>query len=384
MRKGVKRIAATALVAMGLCQPSMASDLPTVMNWTAYEVGSSAHSQAVAIGNMLKEKEGVTVRILPGRNDVSRMSPLANGRADLCSCGASIYLAQEGLDPFQGKNWGPKPVRSVMMAFSPVGMIMATQEDRGIGSLAEMKGKRVSYIKGGSQNVITDAYLAAAGLTWDDVTRVDFDSYVSSVDGLINGQVDAAIAFSVSPVMQKVASAPGGLRWLPLDHTAEDKWSRFFEVIPYMVKTKTRLGAGIEKGSSIDAAMYPYPILATLDGQVSNETVEALVASMDRNFESFKDDAPGASGWAIDMQQTSWVVPFHDGAVAYLKSVGKWSDADQANNDALIERQGVLAKAWSDYTAEKGDLDGEDFTAGWLEARSAALTAAGMPMNVSQ
>ena len=41
-------------------------DLPNIMSWTAYTVGTSGYAQAVAIGNMLRTKHNVTVRVLPG------------------------------------------------------------------------------------------------------------------------------------------------------------------------------------------------------------------------------------------------------------------------------------------------------------------------------
>ena len=54
--------------------------LPGTLTWTAYDVGSGGYNQAVAIGNALKNKLGVDLRVLPGKNDVSRNIPLRDGR----------------------------------------------------------------------------------------------------------------------------------------------------------------------------------------------------------------------------------------------------------------------------------------------------------------
>ena len=51
------------------------SAFPRQMAWTAYNLGSTGYNQAVAIGAMLREKFGVTLRVIPGQNDVSRLLP---------------------------------------------------------------------------------------------------------------------------------------------------------------------------------------------------------------------------------------------------------------------------------------------------------------------
>jgi hypothetical protein len=77
------------------------------------------------------------------------------------------------------------------------------------------------------------------------------------------------------------------------------------------------------------------------------------------------------------------VVPFHPGAVKALQEAGQWSPEDQAHNDGLIKRQGVLAAAWKGYagSAPSGD---KDFLDGWMAARAAALQKANMPNGFAQ
>ena len=65
------------------------SPFPRQMAWTAYNLGSTGYNQAVAIGAMLREKFGVTLRVIPGQNDVSRLLPLKTGRVDFTVNGVS-------------------------------------------------------------------------------------------------------------------------------------------------------------------------------------------------------------------------------------------------------------------------------------------------------
>lgn len=356
-------------------------DLPKLMNWTAYTVGTSAHGQAVAIGNMLRTNYGVTVRILPARNDISRLKPLLSGRARVCSCGVGMYLAQEGLRAFAAKEWGPQPARIMMMSYSPIGFMMATQNDRGINKISDLAGKRVSYVRSGAtQNDITEAKLASAGLSWKDVKRVEFGSYVDSINGLVNGQVDSIIALTVSPAMRKIAASPDGIKWLPLPHTDKNAWSKFLTAAPYFIKTKVRFGAGIKKGSTIDGAMYPYPLLLSV-GDFSSKHAYSLTKAMVDRYDDYKANAPGARGWSIKAQKLQWVLPYHEGSVRYFKEAGIWSSAAQAHNNALIARQDVLVSAWKKYKAANSRLESDAYKTGWMKARADALKGAGLPLH---
>jgi len=53
-----------------------------------------------------------------------------------------------------------------------------------------------------------------------------------------------------------------------------------------------------------------------------------------------------------------------------------WTDAHQANNEANLARQDVLAKAWKNYAAEAEGRPEEEFVKGWQSARVSALEKA--------
>ena len=65
-----------AVAALALSASAFAQKLPDQITWTAYDVGSGGYNQAVAVGNALKNKQNITLRVLPGKNDVSRTVPL--------------------------------------------------------------------------------------------------------------------------------------------------------------------------------------------------------------------------------------------------------------------------------------------------------------------
>jgi len=81
--------------------------LPRTMAWSAYNLGTTGYNQAVAIGKVLKDKHGVNLRVIPGKNDISRLLPLKKGRVQFTATGVATYFAQEGMFQFAHRNWGP-------------------------------------------------------------------------------------------------------------------------------------------------------------------------------------------------------------------------------------------------------------------------------------
>ncbi|MEP2612465.1 MAG: C4-dicarboxylate ABC transporter substrate-binding protein, partial [Marinobacter alexandrii] len=145
-------------------------ELPSTLAMTAYGTGSAGYSQMVSIGNLLQNEYGTSVRILPGENDVSRMTPLRTGRVPLCACGIASYYGSEGVLMFADENWGPQPIRVITTSIASFGLGIAVAGDIGVESPEDLRGKRVSWIRGDDAlNLGTEAYLAFGGLTWDDV-----------------------------------------------------------------------------------------------------------------------------------------------------------------------------------------------------------------------
>ena len=352
---------------------NFAPEFPRTMSWSAYNLGTTGYNQAVGIGKALKDNYNVNLRVLPGKNDVSRLLPLQRGRVQFSANGVATYFGQEGVFQFAGKTWGPMRLRLVMASHGDSNQALGVANDLGIKSYADLRGKRVPYVRGApALNVTTEAFLACGGLTWDDVERVDFPGYNAMWTGIVNGQVDAAYATTVSGPTRKLEASPRGIFWPPAPHDDAGCWQRMDGVVPFMQKHMATRGAAISEDNPHEGATYPYPMLITLAGQ-DEQLVHDLAKAIHIHYEEYKNADPGSIGWAMERQNFQWVVPFHEGAVRYFKSIGVWSDAEDAHNSRLIQRQSVLATAWQAHQAE----DPDDFSAAWMVRRAAALDAAG-------
>ncbi|MCH8503448.1 MAG: TAXI family TRAP transporter solute-binding subunit [Ectothiorhodospiraceae bacterium] len=352
-------------------------ELPRTLTMTAFGTGSGGYTMMAGVGTVLQER-GTSVRILPADTDVERMTPLRTGRVDYCSCAVATYFASEGVLMFAGSDWGPQPVRVVTTAVGAFGVGLGVAGDIGVETPADLRGKRIAYIRGaGPMNHNAEAYLAFGGLTWDDVEKVTFPGYGRAWDGIIDNQADAAITVTNAPPPQRLAASPRGIAWPRLDPDDTEGWERMQAVGPHFQPQTFTSGAGISEDNPWQGATFPYPIM-TVKADLEDAKVAPLIRFFTEEYDSYKGTAPGNEGFALERQNMKWVVPFHDAVLEYYKEIGVWTDDMQEHQDMLVQRQEVLQNAWAEYTDSNAPSDEEQFIAGWMEARAAALESAGM------
>lgn len=375
MYKTMKILGLGAIIALSATAVQAADvKLPAQMTWTAYGTSSTGYQQSVAIGNMLKKNFNSQVNVKTGKNDIARMLPIKSRKADFCACGIALYFAQEGVFEFAGKTWGPQEIRMVFASIGGAGIGLAVAKDTGVTHYKDMKGKRVAWVRSApALNQNATSALSFGGLTWDDVKKVEFGGFKAALDGIINGQVDAAASSSVSPHISRIEASPRGVAYLDMDHNDAAGWKRLQGTAPWMQKHMATQGPGFSKDTPWEGSGYFYPVLLTNSDHDSG-TVYNLVKAIDTSYDDFSKSAPGVDGWARDRQGFQWVIPWHDGAIQYWKEVGVWTAEMDAHQATVVKRQKTLVAAFAAYKAKPAD----DFKAGWMKARAAALSAAGM------
>lgn len=362
-------------------QSSVAADaveFPKTVAWSAYPTGTGGYSQAVALGNILQRQYSTNLRVIPGRNDVSRLATLRAGRVHFSAGGSESVYAQEGILNFASRIWGPQPVRALLSNYSDAcSFSFATAADANINSVADMKGKRMTFVQGApSLNNATAALLSYANLTWDDVVPVEVGGYNASIDAVLNNRADAAGGACNSPPFLRIEASPRGLKWPEFPHDDEEAVARVRARLPWYVPHIAIEGPTIgPDGIEVFSSAYPFLVgLADSDETLVYSTVKVMI----EHFDEYKGNAPGANGWAMDRQKFEQAfVPYHPGAIRYFKEIGVWSDSAEETNNRNLHRQSVLQAAWEAFlpTAPEGY---SEFEQAWLVAREAALTEAGL------
>lgn len=356
--------------------------LPNQISWTAYGTTSSGYAQSVGIGQMLKKNYGTGLRVIPGKNDVSRMVPLRSGQSPICACGVAAYMAAEGTHMFGTKKWGPMRLYSLFNNIGNTGFQLVVAGDAGIKTPADLKGKRVTWVKGApALNINTAGVLAFGGLTWDDVKKVVVPGWKQSAEAVINGQADATFGSTVSGAYNKLAASPRGLFWTTFPHAEKEAWQRSIDTAPWRAPAMIKNAIDGKKNTSgnmpFEGSTQPYPIFVATS-KASDDVGYGLTKAVMENFDQIKDAGPAMGGYQLSRQNLKWVFPIHPGAIKYYKEKGLWTDDVEKHHQANLRRQDVLAAAWKDYMGANKDKADEAFVKGWQAARVAALKKAGM------
>ncbi|MEC8859021.1 MAG: TAXI family TRAP transporter solute-binding subunit [Pseudomonadota bacterium] len=379
--RGITTLLAPLILTLGFAgtvsaQQPAPPELPGQLAWTAYNLGTTGYNQSVAIGAMLRDRYNITLRVIPGQNDVSRLLPLVSNRVQFSANGVATYFAQEGVYQFADPQWGPQALQLLMTSNGLSNQAVAVAADTGVTTFAELRGRRVPFVRAApALNISMEAYLACGGLTWDDVERVDFPGYEAMWEGVINGDVDVAFGTTVSGPTRRLEASPRGIAWLPAPHDDEACWQGMHSVAPYFTRHMATRGPGISDEQPQEAGTYPYPALIAQSTQ-DEEMVYWMTRVIHENFDDFKDADPGAIGWQLERQVFDWVVPYHAGAVRYWREIGVWTDELEAHNQSLLERQRVLAEAWQEAESA-GIRDRDEFSEHWQQLRAQRLEAAG-------
>lgn len=362
-------------------RPLPGISLPRTMVWTAYPTGTTGYAQAVAIGSVLQNLYNVSLRVLPGRNDVSRLEPVRLGRASLTLSGTEPITAQEGQRNFGSRDWGPQPFRVILHSRSDAcSFAIQVPRDSEIRHPRDLRGRRVPYVMGAAApNAGFEFYLRYANLTWNDVQRVEIGGFMAMIEAFIDGRLDAKWNACHSATLHRVAQSPRGFRLLEFPHADREAVARVSAEAPWFRPHVARSAVGIDLGErGAEVFSSAYPIMAALPTKDADH-VYSLVKIMDRHHQVYRAAAPGMEGWQMDRQREeieNSFAPFHDGAIRYFREIGLWTATAQRNHDRRLERQQVLQRTWEGYV-RNAPRDNAEFQTGWMHARYDALVRAG-------
>lgn len=355
---------------MALCGLSAsAQELPNTMVWTSYDVGSAGYAEASAIADAFGKQFGTRVRIQPSGSGIGRLQPLLQGRADYAFLATEAFFMSEGAFDFATPEWGPRELRAV--AGRPAGITLIAAGDAGIETVADARGKRIAFVAGNpSVNVKCEAILAFGGLTLDDVEVVTFPTYASAMSSMTRNESDATCTTPTTSQLYELAESPRGIHYAPLEADNAEGWEGLLKVLPIMGPSDEDVAAGLEEGEIAKMAAYRYPVITTTVEKSADE-VYAFIKGLDETYDLYKDGTATMARWTLEKSGKPAIdVPFHEGAVRYLKEKGIWTEEDDAWNEKRTQRMNALVEAWGSFKSENEGLSEEDFAAAWMARRA--------------
>lgn len=255
------------------------------------------------------------VQVQATKASVENLNLLQQGKGEIgFSLGDSVKMAVEG-NADAGFKAPLDKLRGVAAVYPNFIQIVASK-DSGIATLADLKGKAISVgaPKSGTE-LNARAILAAAGMSYEDMGKVEYLPFAESVELMKNRQLDATLqsaGLGVASLKDLATSLPITVVAVPQD-VAEKLGS------PYIAH---EIPAATYQGQ--DAAV---PTVAVINYLVTHADVpEEVVYQMTKLTFDKKADLvaahKAAEGINLDTAIDGMPVPLHPGAERFYKEAG--------------------------------------------------------------
>ena len=270
----------------------------------------------VALSKIYGEKiPGVRPTVQATKASVENLVLLQQGKGELAfTLGDSLDAAWKG-DEEAGFKAPLKKLRGVTAIYPNYVQIVASKES-GIKTLADLKGKRLSVgaPKSGTE-LNARAILAAAGLSYKDLGKVEYLPFAESVELMKNRQLDATLqsaGLGVASLRDLATSVE--ITMVEVPAAVVDKAGPPFVKVSIPANTYTGQTTAVPA-----AAVVNY--LVTHDG-VKEETVYQMTKAIYENLADLTAAHAAARAIKLESALEGMPVPLHPGAARYFKEKG--------------------------------------------------------------
>lgn len=311
--KFAKTLAALALATSA----AVAHAAPQFINIVTGGTSGVYYPLGVALSQVVgKELPDAKLSVQATKASVENTNLLHTGRGELGFALADAIADAWAGNPEAGFNAPLKKLRAVA-AIYPNYIHLVASADSGIKTLADLKGKRISVGAPRSGNELNArAILTAAGLSYEDFSRVEHLPFGESVELMKNRQIDATLL-------------SGGLGVAAIrDLTTSVK----VVFVPIPADVVARIGNPAYQSGAIPAKTYDGQeqdlatvsirnVLFTHEG-VSDDVVFAITKSLFGNLDHLVSAHAAARGISKEQATNGLPVPLHPGAERYYREAG--------------------------------------------------------------
>lgn len=270
----------------------------------------------VALSEIYGQKiEGARTQVQATKASVENLNLLQAGRGEIAfSLGDSLRDGWEGNKEagFPGKL---DKLRGIAAIYPNYVQIVASKES-GITTLEELKGKSLSVGAPASGTELNArAIFAAAGLTYQDLGKIEYLPFAESVELIKNRQLDSTLqsaGLGVASLRDLATSVPINVVAVPAEVVEKIG-------APFMAVT---IPAGTYEGQAGDVPTAAVGNFLVSHEGVSEETAYQMTKLLFENLDKLA--AAHAAAKAIDVKKAvdGMPVPLHPGAERYYREVG--------------------------------------------------------------
>jgi len=260
--------------------------------------------------------EGSKTSVQATKASVENLNLLQAGRGELAlALGDSVADAWNGVEE-AGFKAPLKKLRAIAGTYPNYIQIVASKES-GIKTLADLKGKTISVgaPKSGTE-LNARAIFKAAGLSYDDMAKVEFLPYAESVELIKNRQLDATLQSSglgMAAIRDLAATLPITFVSVPADVTAK---------IGNAAYQPASIPAGTYDGQDADVPTVAITNILVSHEDVSEEVAYQMTKLMFDNLERLGNAHSAAKDIKLETAAKNLPIPLHPGAERFYKEAG--------------------------------------------------------------
>lgn len=260
--------------------------------------------------------EGSKTSVQATKASVENLNLLQAGRGELAfALGDSVADAWNGLED-AGFKTPLKKLRAIAGTYPNYIQIVASEES-GITTLDDLKNKRISVgaPKSGTE-LNARAILKAAGLSYEDMGKVEFLPYAESVELIKNRQLDATLQSSglgMAAIRDLAATLPVTFVAIPANVVARIDNAAYQEgTIP----------AGTYDGQNKDIPTVTITNILVSHDDVPDEVAYQMTKLMFDNLDRLGNAHSAAKDIKLEGAAKGLPIPLHPGAERFYKEAG--------------------------------------------------------------
>jgi uncharacterized protein len=246
---------------------------------------------------------------------VENLNLLQSGRGEIAfTLGDSLKLAWEG-DADAGFKKKLDKLRGIAGIYPNYIQIVASK-DSGIASLEDLKGKRLSVgaPKSGTE-INARTILGAAGLSYDDLGKVEYLPFAESVELMKNRQLDATLqsaGLGVASIRDLASSI--AITVIPVPAALVEQIGA-----PYVAAT---IPAGTYTGQDQDVPTAAVVNFLVTQDEVPDEVAYLMTKTLFDHLDTLVAAHAAAKGIKLENALKGMPVPLHPGAERFYKEKG--------------------------------------------------------------
>lgn len=284
--------------------------------------GSFTNSIGAAVAKVVVEHAKMRATVTPQQSH--GQEAVNDGSAELSLASLSdVQQYVTGTVDWVGK--GKHPDIRVITRLIPIRTAGFVRKDSPIKSLAELKGKRISWGYGAQKAVqrVINAQLAVAGLTENDVEKILTPNIVAAADDFIASKTDAFWFATGSAKVKQASASVGGIRALPISDSPEavKAMQKFVPGSYPMVLNPAPALDGILEPTMVQA----YDVVLFTNVKVKDDVIYRITKAIHGNKNEMAVVFRPMAGFEPDRMATEYDhLEYHPGAVKYFKEIGQW------------------------------------------------------------